>query len=49
MNSVSFKWPAKFDTDLGSEIELAEPQLNWLLEGYSVIGHQALVFQSKIT
>jgi transposase len=44
-----FKWPAKFDADLDSEVELTEQQLNWLLEGYSVIGHQALDFQSKIT
>jgi hypothetical protein len=39
---------AKSDTDLGSEKELTEQQLNWLLEGYSVIGHQALDFQFKI-
>ena len=44
-----FEWPTKFDTDLDSEIELTEQQLNWLLEGYSVIGHQVLDFQSKIT
>ncbi len=42
-----FKWPAKFDTDLDSEVELTEQQLNWLLEGYSVIGHQALDFSQK--
>lgn len=44
-----FKWPAKFDTDLDCEVELTEQQLNWLLEGYSVIGHQALDFQSEIS
>lgn len=35
-----FKWPSKFDSECGSEIELTEQQLNWFLEGYSVIGHQ---------
>jgi transposase len=34
-----FKWSAKFDANLGSEVELTEQQLNWLLGGYSVIGY----------
>ena len=42
-----FKWPTPF-SELDKGIELTEQQLNWLLDGYSVIGHKALEFQSKI-
>ena len=38
-----FKWPNRSDEDY---IELSEQQLNWLLEGYDVIGHQAVKYQS---
>jgi len=39
------KWPRSTNED---SMELTEQQLNWLLEGYDVIGHQAVSFQSII-
>lgn len=42
-----FKWPDKL-SELDKGIDLTEQQLNWLLEGYSVVGHKTLEFQSKI-
>jgi transposase len=38
-----FKWPS--DNAL-SRLVLSEQQLNWLLDGYDVIGHQALQYQA---
>ena len=38
-----FKWPKKMDTDC---IELSEQQLNWLLNGYDVVGHQQVNYQT---
>ena len=38
-----FKWPKKMDTDC---IELNEQQLSWLLNGYDVIGHQQVNYQT---
>ncbi len=38
-----FKWPKKMDTDC---IELSEQQLSWLLNGYDVIGHQQVNYQT---
>lgn len=36
-----FKWPSKIDN---TTLTLTEQQLQWLLEGYDVIGHQPLSF-----
>ena len=38
-----FKWPGKLSTPTYS---LTEQQLEWLLSGYDVIGHQPMTFQS---
>jgi transposase len=38
-----FKWPK--DREL-SRLMLSEQQLNWLLDGYDIIGHQPLVYQT---
>jgi len=43
-----FKWPSQL-SELDKGVELTEKQLNWLLDGYSVIGHKALEFQAKIS
>jgi transposase len=37
-----FKWPSRIDEVC---LELDEQQLSWLLEGYDVIGHQAVSYQ----
>lgn len=37
-----FKWPTKLSQNT---YELTEQQLHWLLEGYDVIGHQAVSYQ----
>jgi transposase len=38
-----FKWPNQTNEEC---IALTEQQLNWLLEGYDVVGHQAVKYQS---
>lgn len=38
-----FKWPK--DHEL-SRLALSEQQLNWLLDGYDIIGHQPLHYQT---
>ena len=38
-----FKWPTGVDN---TSLELNEQQLSWLLEGYDVIGHQAISYQN---
>jgi transposase len=38
-----FKWPK--DNEL-SRLALSEQQLNWLLDGYDIIGHQPLQYQT---
>tara|TARA_R110001592_G_scaffold362074_1_gene674823 strand:- start:13667 stop:14017 length:351 start_codon:yes stop_codon:yes gene_type:complete len=38
-----FKWPNRTNEDC---MALTEQQLNWLLEGYDVVGHQAVKYQS---
>ena len=38
-----FKWPNRANEAC---MELTEQQLNWLLEGYDVVGHQAVKYQS---
>ena len=37
-----FKWPNSTHDQV---MELTEQQLNWLLDGYDVIGHQPVVYQ----
>ena len=42
LEKARFKWPTR-----GDEIfEINEHQLNWLLEGYDIEGHQTIYFQS---
>jgi len=38
-----FKWPSRANEDC---MALTEQQLNWLLEGYNVIGHQEVNYQN---
>lgn len=38
-----FKWPK--DNEL-SRLALSEQQLNWLLDGYDIIGHKPLQYQT---
>ena len=38
-----FKWPQRLNEQC---IELNDQQLNWLLEGYDVIGHSAVKYQN---
>ena len=38
-----FKWPKQHTED---SLLLDEQQLNWLLEGYDVVGHQMLHYQT---
>jgi len=40
-----FKWPKQLQKDC---IELSEQQLSWLLEGYDIVGHQAVNYQNII-
>lgn len=36
-----FKWPRRYNK---KEMPLSREQLQWLLNGYDIIGHQALIF-----
>tara|TARA_R110000850_G_scaffold61015_6_gene139635 strand:+ start:592 stop:939 length:348 start_codon:yes stop_codon:yes gene_type:complete len=38
-----FKWPSRINE---ASLVLNEQQLSWLLEGYDVIGHQAVSYQN---
>ena len=38
-----FKWPSRANEDC---MELTEQQLAWLLDGYDVIGHQEVKYQT---
>jgi transposase len=38
-----FKWPSKINQ---STLTLSEQQFHWLLDGYDVIGHQPLHYES---
>lgn len=38
-----FKWPASKEQD---SLSLSEQQLHWLLQGYDVLGHQAISIES---
>ena len=43
LEKQKFKWPSKIDD---SEFALTPEQLEWLLSGYDVLGHQTLHYQS---
>ena len=43
LEKEKFKWPKQYSED---SLLLDEQQLNWLLEGYDVVGHQRLHYQS---
>ncbi len=43
LEKAKFKWPSKHDSH---SMALTEQQLNWLLSGYDVIGHQALSYKA---
>lgn len=38
-----FKWPTKLTS---ASFNLTEQQLNWLFDGFDVLGHQAVSFES---
>lgn len=38
-----FKWPTKLTTE---SLHLSEQQLHWLFNGFDVLGHQAVCYQS---
>jgi transposase len=38
-----FKWPTKFNQ---LSLTLSEQQLHWLLNGFDVLGHQAIYYES---
>lgn len=38
-----FKWPTKLS---GQSLNLSEQQLHWLLNGFDVLGHQAVSYES---
>lgn len=38
-----FKWPTKLS---GQSMVLSEPQLHWLLNGFDVLGHQAINYET---
>lgn len=42
LEKARFKWPTHIQT---TALNLSEQQLQWLLGGYDVIGHQPVLFQ----
>ncbi|MBL4806930.1 MAG: IS66 family insertion sequence element accessory protein TnpB [Rhodobacteraceae bacterium] len=45
LDKERFKWPSK----IGSEtLSLSHQQLQWLLQGFEVMGHQQLDYQSTV-
>jgi transposase len=38
-----FKWPTKLTTE---SLHLSEQQLHWLFDGFDVLGHQAVCYES---
>jgi len=42
LEKARFKWPTQIQT---ATLTLSEQQLQWLLSGYDVIGHQPIFFQ----
>ena len=45
LEKQKFKWPSKVGDN---EFALSSEQLNWLLTGFEVLGHQELKYQSMI-
>ena len=45
LEKQKFKWPCKIN---GNEFSLSTEQLDWLLSGYDVLGHQELHYQSML-
>jgi len=45
LEKQKFKWPSKVSDN---EFALSPEQLNWLLAGFDVLGHQELQYQSMI-
>lgn len=45
LEKQKFKWPSKSSE---TEFSLTAEQLNWLLSGYDVLGHQKSHYQSMI-
>ena len=40
-----FKWPTKLTTQ---SLNLSEQQLHWLFDGFDVLGHRAVIFESVL-
>ncbi|HCH69188.1 MAG TPA: hypothetical protein DE042_01590 [Colwellia sp.] len=38
-----FKWPQKLNS---TSLNLTEEQLHWLFDGFDVLGHQAVCYES---
>ena len=45
LEKQKFKWPSKINE---AEFVLTAEQLEWLLSGYDVLGHQTLHYQSML-
>ena len=45
LENQKFKWPSKISSQ---EFTLSSEQLQWLLSGYDVLGHEPLHYQSQI-
>ena len=45
LEKQKLKWPSKVNSN---EFALSAEQLNWLLSGYDVLGHQELHYQSML-
>jgi len=45
LEKQKLKWPSKISTQ---EFTLSSEQLQWLLSGYDVLGHEPLHYQSQI-
>jgi len=45
LEKQKFKWPSKLSSQ---EFELTHQQLDWLLSGYDVLGHEPLHYKSSI-
>jgi len=43
LEKESFKWPKKLSEQ---SLNLTEQQLHWLLDGFDVLGHQAIRYES---
>ncbi|WDE06675.1 IS66 family insertion sequence element accessory protein TnpB [Thalassomonas viridans] len=45
LDKQRFKWPSKINDEA---LALSEQQLDWLLSGFSVLGHEPLNYQSLL-